>query len=112
EGRANCKSCHPHQPSSTGQPPLFTDYSYDNLGIPRNPQNPFYRTPAEFNPDGPQYVDLGLGAILKNADQNGKFKVPTLRNVDRRPGPHVVKAYGHNGYFKSLKAIVHFYNSR
>ena len=112
EGRANCKSCHPHQPSANGQPPLFTDFTYDNLGIPRNAQNPFYRMPAEFNPDGPQYVDLGLGAILKDPKQNGRFKVPTLRNVDRRPGPNVVKAYGHNGYFKSLKEIVHFYNAR
>jgi cytochrome c peroxidase len=38
--------------------------------------------------------------------------VPTLRNVDKRPYPEFVKAYGHNGYFKSLKAIVHFYNTR
>ena len=42
----------------------------------------------------------------------GKQKVPTLRNVDLRPSPHFVKAYGHNGYFKSLKEIVHFYNTR
>jgi cytochrome c peroxidase len=38
--------------------------------------------------------------------------VPTLRNVDKRPDPSFVKAYGHNGYFKSLKEIVHFYNTR
>jgi cytochrome c peroxidase len=38
--------------------------------------------------------------------------VPTLRNADRRPSPNFVKAYGHNGYFKSLKGIVHFYNTR
>ena len=42
----------------------------------------------------------------------GKFKVPTLRNVDLRPAPDFVKAYGHNGYFKTLKGIVHFYNTR
>jgi hypothetical protein len=41
----------------------------------------------------------------------GKHKVPTLRNVDLRPFNGLVKAYGHNGYFKSLKAIVHFYNT-
>ena len=39
-------------------------------------------------------------------------KVPTLRNVDLRPYPGFVKAYGHNGYFKSLEEIVHFYNTR
>ena len=36
----------------------------------------------------------------------------TLRNVDKRPYPGFVKAYGENGYFKSLKEIVHFYNTR
>src|SRR5262249_13990148 len=45
-------------------------------------------------------------------DNQGRFRVPTLRNVDRRPYPTFVKAYGHNGYFKCLKSIVHFYNTR
>jgi cytochrome c peroxidase len=40
------------------------------------------------------------------------MKVPTLRNVDKRPSTSVVKAYGHNGYFKSLDDIVRFYASR
>jgi len=35
-----------------------------------------------------------------------------LRNVDMRPRPDFVKAYMHNGYFKSLKEVVHFYNTR
>jgi cytochrome c peroxidase len=42
----------------------------------------------------------------------GKFKAPTLRNVDKRPGPDFGKPYSHNGFFKSLKSIVHFYNTR
>jgi cytochrome c peroxidase len=42
----------------------------------------------------------------------GKHKVPTLRNVALKPASEVVKAYGHNGYFKNLKDIVHFYNTR
>jgi cytochrome c peroxidase len=47
------------------------------------------------------------------AEENyGKQKVPTLRNVDKRPYSEFVKSYGHNGYFKSLKGIVHFYNTR
>jgi cytochrome c peroxidase len=45
-------------------------------------------------------------------DNQGRFQVPTLRNVDKRPSPEFVKAYGHNGYFKTLKSIVHFYNTR
>ena len=43
---------------------------------------------------------------------DAKFQVPTLRNVDMRPTPSFVKAYMHNGYFKSLKEVVHFYNTR
>ena len=43
---------------------------------------------------------------------DGKFQVPTLRNVDERPYPTFVKAYMHNGYLKSLKEVVHFYNTR
>jgi cytochrome c peroxidase len=45
----------------------------------------------------------------------GKVQTPTLRNVDKRPprfNSTFVKAYTHNGYFKSLKALVHFYNTR
>ena len=42
----------------------------------------------------------------------GKYKTTTLRNVDERPRADFVKAYMHNGYLKSLKEIVHFYNTR
>ncbi|MGB1126556.1 MAG: hypothetical protein ACPG4Q_15245, partial [Phycisphaeraceae bacterium] len=42
----------------------------------------------------------------------GKHKVPTLRNIDKRPSKDFVRAYGHNGVFKSLEEIVHFYNTR
>ena len=81
--------------------------------------NPFYSELA-FNPLGASWVDLGLGGYLKSAGYDasvyepelGKFKVPTLRNVDTRPNAGFVKAYGHNGYFKSLEDIVHFYNTR
>jgi cytochrome c peroxidase len=65
-------------------------------------------------------VDTGLGGALKHAGyqasvyepEMGKFKVPTLRNVDTCPSSDFVKAFGHNGFFKSLKEIVHFYNTR
>ena len=49
------------------------------------------------------------GTCLASPDtlclNNARFQVPTLRNVDKRPDPTFVKAYGHNGYFKSLKEI-------
>ncbi|MFN8486253.1 MAG: cytochrome c peroxidase [Caldilineaceae bacterium] len=110
-GKAKCANCH--------TAPLFTDFTYDNLGIPRNPANPFYKEP-DWNPAGQTWVDEGLGGFLATradykqyaAENRGKQKVPTLRNVDLRPSKRLVKAYGHNGYFKSLEEIVHFYNTR
>jgi cytochrome c peroxidase len=51
--------------------------------------------------------------LTKLANENyGKHRVPTLRNVDKRPDSGFVKTFGHNGYFKSLWSIVHFYNTR
>ncbi len=119
EGKAKCAQCHPSKPGPKRQPPLFTDFTYDNLGTPRNPENPFYYY-RDINPLGAGWVDLGLGGFLgsvpkykKYARQNfGKHKVPSLRNVAKKPSEGFVKAYGHNGYFKSLKEIVHFYNTR
>lgn len=108
EGQAQCSACHP----SDGDRPLFTDFTYDNLGVPRNPENPFYGMPAAYNPDGENWVDPGLGGFLGDDDFYGAQKVPTLRNVDKRPSEDFVKAYTHNGYFKSLYDIVHFYNTR
>ena len=93
------------------------------------------------NAAGLMYLDLGVGGFLANVSLaitlgeqsgpgigtgqnpnpswavlapqfNGKVQVPTCRNVDLRPYPGFVKAYAHNGYFKSLKALVHFYNTR
>lgn len=118
-GRANCASCHSLAPGPQGYP-LLTDFGYDNLGIPKNPDNPFYTMPPVWNPDGKAWVDYGLGGYLKNAGfavevygtELGKFKAPSLRNVDQRPSADFVKAYGHNGYFKSLDDIVLFYHWR
>ena len=65
-------------------------------------------------------LDHGLGEFLATRDDyrrfadesDGKQKVPTLRKVDKRPAPTVVRAFMHNGYFKTLKGVVHFYNTR
>lgn len=104
--KGGCASCHASQPSGDGTPPLFTDFSYHNLGVPKNPANPFYALPPELNPDGADSVDLGLGGAVGKPEQYGKFKTPSLRNV-ARTGP-----YTHNGYFHSLRGLVAFYNSR
>ena len=120
EGKGMCSACHISQPGPGGEPPLFTDFTYDNLGVPKNPANPFYSMPRKWNRDGFDWIDPGLGGFLESAGypeevfmaQLGKHKVPTLRNVDLRPDPGFVKAFGHNGFFKSLEEIVHFYNTR
>jgi cytochrome c peroxidase len=104
--KGNCAACHPITPLPDGTPPLFTDFTYDNLGVPRNPDNRFYRLGTGFNPDGMDFVDLGLGGALGVAVEDGKFKVPTLRNIA------VTAPYMHNGYFQDLKAVVQFYNDR
>jgi cytochrome c peroxidase len=104
--KGNCAACHPDRPAEDGTPPLFTDFTYDNLGVPRNPENPIYSMPEPFNPKGPNFVDLGLGAAIGDPAEDGKFKVPNLRNLSRT-GP-----YMHNGYFKTLRGVVDFYNTR
>jgi cytochrome c peroxidase len=104
--KGNCSACHPSRAAADGTPPLFTDFTYDNLGIPPNPSNPYYTDPPQFNPAGAAYVDHGLGGALGDAAQDGRFKVPTLRNLGKT-GP-----YGHNGYFPDLHSVVDFYNTR
>jgi cytochrome c peroxidase len=115
-----CAECHIMTSEDGKTPPLFTDFTYDNLGVPKNPDNPFYIQDKEFNPDGKAWVDKGLGGFLEGTekyaeytkDNMGKQKVPTLRNVDLRPYEGFVKAFTHNGFFKTLKEVVNFYNTR
>lgn len=119
EGKARCANCHVTEVDWNSGGPLFTDFSYDNVGVPVNTSNPYYAH-ASFNPEGHGWTDLGLGGFLLDipkyqafAKENiGKHRVPSLRNVDRRPAEASVKAYGHNGYFKSLREVVHFFNTR
>ena len=108
-GKGMCHRCH----TANDHDPLFTDYTFDNLGLPKNPENPVYDA-------DPGFIDSGLGGFLqaRGYDEDvyeaewGKHKVPTVRNLDLRPSPSDVKAFGHNGYFKTLEGIVHFYNTR
>ncbi len=78
-------------------PPVFTDFTFDNLGVPKNTEYPL-------DPFAP--VDLGLGPVVGDPAENGKFKVMTVRNIG------LTAPYAHNGLFKRLKDIVHFYNTR
>jgi cytochrome c peroxidase len=101
-----CAQCHLDKPSADGTPPMFTDFGYDNIGIPKNPDNPYYTLPKDLNPQGKDFNDFGLGWFRHSPKQYGYFKAPTLRNVA------LTAPYGHNGYFATLKSIVHFYNTR
>ena len=119
-GKAACFFCHSSAQGEDGEAPLFTDFTYHNIGTPKNPENPFYDQPRRINPDGTDFIDPGLGGFLESEGyatevyeaEWGKHKVPTLRNVDARPNRRFVRAYGHNGVFKSLEEIVSFYNTR
>jgi cytochrome c peroxidase len=102
----NCAACHPSTAGPYSPHPLFTDYSYDNLGVPKNWENPFLYLPQKFNTAGTDFTDYGLGAILGEADEMGKVKVPTLRNIGITP------PYMHNGEFETLTEVVDFYNTR
>ena len=122
-GKGKCAVCHRGSPPD-GPSPLFSDFGYDNLGVPKNPLNPVLL-------DDPGWADPGLGGFLATLettvpeyaalaeDNLGKHKVPTTRNVAlgsceaAEPGePCIEKAYMHNGYFKTLKQVVKFYNTR
>ena len=99
--KGNCAACHPSARGSDGSPPLFTDFTYDNLGVPRNPE-------IDRNAD-PAYFDLGLCQRVDLAQRGelcGAFKVPSLRNVALR------QALFHNGRFKTLKDALTFYVQR
>lgn len=101
--KGNCAACHASARGADGAPPLFTDFSFDNLGVPRNPRIPATADPA--------YFDLGLCGpdrtnLAARADLCGAFKVPTLRNVATR------RVFFHNGVFTNLKDVVGFYVRR
>lgn len=100
-GKANCAACHSsdmtYDQYDEPIPPLFTDFTYDNIGLPRNLKIPN-------NPE----PNLGLGgrSDITDSSQIGKHKVMSLRNIALTP------PYGHNGVFNTLEQIVHFYNTR
>lgn len=97
--KGNCAACHVMTRSESGEPPVFTDFSYDNLGVPRNTDARFYT---------PTFADPGLAANVRvnNPLLNGKFRVPTLRNIEK------TAPYMHNGVFTDLRTIVEFYSTR
>ena len=105
--KAKCSLCHITDPDEAYGKVLFTDFTYDNIGVPANPANKFYTLPAAYNPLGASFLDFCLGHTVNNLHDNGaQFKVPTLRNIE------LSAPYFHNGVFNTLEKVVHFYNAR
>jgi cytochrome c peroxidase len=98
--QGNCASCHPNRPGPDGKPPLFTTFAYENIGLPKFADSPFYTLPKELNPDGESFVDHGLMKTTGDQAHDGMFRVPTLRNVEK------TSPYGHNGYLHRLDEMV------
>ena len=107
--KGNCLACHVGKPGSRDPKDwLFTDFTYDTLGAPRNAA-----IPANAKAD---YFDLGLCRREGLADFApkgfdvesvcGAFKVPTLRNVE------LTAPYLHNGALATLRDAVAFYATR
>jgi cytochrome c peroxidase len=100
----NCASCHLDEVGADGRHPLFTDFQFEALGVPRN-----YEIPWNKNP---HYYDMGLcGPFRKDkaAHQRancGLFRTPSLRNVAIR------KVFFHNGRFHTLREALLFYVER
>ncbi|MGY6215468.1 cytochrome-c peroxidase [Methylolobus aquaticus] len=104
----NCVACHDsHNEAGVSSDPtgvavdqFYADPFYHNIGAPLNREIP--------NNPG---ADQGLFAHTLIERDLGHVRTPPLRNVDKRPSTVFVKAYGHNGWWKSLESIVHFYNT-
>lgn len=98
--KGNCAACHLDRMTPDGLPPMFTDFQYEALGVPRNSA-----IPANANPD---FYDLGLCGpartdLTAQTNYCGLFRTPSLRNVATR------KVFFHNGLYKSLSDVLQFY---
>ena len=113
----NCFACHYNGPMNGGGGAEFSDFTYQALGVPRNPNIPANATrillPTSYdlglctavNPD-PVNAYLIPHVLPGSASLCGMFKVPTLRNTATR------QVFFHNGVFTSLAQVISFYNTR
>ena len=101
--KGNCAHCHRSARGNDGTAPQFTDFGFNAVGVPRNPEIAANKDPA--------YFDLGLCGPLRTdfmdrAEYCGMFRTPTLRNTALR------QAFFHNGAMHSLKQVLDFYAER
>lgn len=103
DNKGNCAACHPVPSKGSSQSDrLFTDFTYDNLGVPKN------NLVRSNNGKGSDFIDNGLfnNKAVNDEGLKGAFRVQSLRNVAVTP------PYMHNGVFSELSTVVKFYNSR
>jgi cytochrome c peroxidase len=101
--RGNCATCHTSSQGADGSHPLFTNFQFEALGVPRNPEIAANRDP--------HFYDLGLCGpsrkdLAAKSELCGMFKTPSLRNVATRG------AFFHNGRFHTLRKALEFYVRR
>ena len=111
QNKGKCNNCHSMEANPEfGNKVLFTNFKYYNIGTPPNPSNPSY-----------PIVDGGLGESLEPqnngdkyavnidpsyyASERGKFRVPTLRNVE------LTSPYMHNGVYETLRDVINHYDT-
>lgn len=138
-GKGNCTACHPSQRQGYSDHPLFTDFSYDNVGVPRNwdipanaavPVSPISGASlAPYMPSGPTnvpadaeyaYYDLGLCGPFQPVANDPHpratyFSVTTLCGLFKVPSLRnvaITSPYFHNGRFSTLHEVVEWYVTR
>jgi len=82
EQHPGCSHCH--------FAPNFTDNNYKNNGL-------------DDVQELDEFEDLGRGAAVNNVYDNGKFRVPSLRNIE------LTAPYMHDGRFQTLEEVLDHY---
>ena len=135
--KGNCTACHPSQRQGYSDHALFTDFTFDNVGIPRNwnipanspnPVSPVDGTaltyvPVETNvPSDAEYAyyDMGLCAPFAppDSDPNPRVSLSTVTSVCGKFKVPTLRnialtaPYFHNGVFGSLQQVLEWYVTR
>jgi cytochrome c peroxidase len=136
-GKGNCTACHPSQRQAYSAHALFTDFTYDNIGVPRNwnipanlpmPTSPISGVPLDYMPAQQNvpadaeysYYDLGLcGPFVPPANDPKPRPLFThttslcgFFKVPSLRNVAVTAPYFHNGVFATLHQVLHWYVTR
>jgi cytochrome c peroxidase len=84
EQHPGCSHCHFN--------PLYTNHDFKNNGLDNV---------SDLN----NFPDLGRGSVSNNLYDNGKFKVPTLRNIA------ATAPYMHDGRYATLEEVIEHYSA-